>query len=97
MNLAINLLTNRKNLRFRRNVNLPVFGQIHLIAASENAETGDDGLVIVNYKTWQTDTLAAFSVSCENGMDVAGEREFVTKGLYFWMVSEDKIAFFKII
>jgi len=48
-----------------------------LEAACENAETWDDRLVVVDHKTGQPYALTAFSVGCENGMDVAGEDEFL--------------------
>ena len=53
--------------------------------------------MVVDDETGEADALAAFSVGGEDGMDVAGENEFVWGCFDFWMMREDKILFFKII
>lgn len=93
----IQLLTDRKNPRLRRNVNLPVIGQPHLIPAGEYPEARQDCLVLVDYETGEPYALAAFAVGGENRVHVAGENEFCGVEFYFWMVGENKYIFFIII
>lgn len=90
-------LTNRKNPRFCRNVNLPVINEPHLVAAGEHAEAGQDGLVLVDHKAREPYALAASAVGGENGVDVARKNESGCVEFYFWVVCKNEYIFLVII
>lgn len=91
------LLTNRKNCRFRGDVYFSSFDKIHLKTTGKNTKAWKDCLKFVNYKTRKPDTLSPLAMSGENRMNVPGKNEFPFVVFNFWVMRENKKIFFKII